>query len=215
MIQSKSHRQIISLLTLTFIVTNRYTFCNPKNNITKLFYLHKIKNFYYPTLFQTSSSNWLFIIDRSRVDAILNILLASKESKRARVLVSETSGRADGWKSLQLESPWNNPIFRVYHCSFFTVWSYIEMDAQWYFAFTSRNGTVLFARKRDFSMEGGQGDRGRRGDTRHIQHGNTLTNAFDNVSGGGVGGGRTIVFKILLFSRSPVFRRVCTTYRPL
>lgn len=118
MIQSKSHRQIISLLTLTFIVTNRYTFCNPKNNITKLFYLHKIKNFYYPNLFQTSWSNLLFITDRSRVDAILNILLASKESKRARVLVSETSGRADGWKSLQLESPWNNPIFRVYHCSF-------------------------------------------------------------------------------------------------
>lgn len=80
------------------------------------------------------------------------------------------------------------------------------MDAQWYFAFTSRNGTVLFARKRDFSTEGREGG----GDTRHIQHGNTLTNAFDNVSGGK--GGRTIVFKILLFSRSPVFRRVCTTY---
>lgn len=39
-------------------------------------------------------------------------------------------------------------------------------------------------------MEGKGGGQGRKGDTRHIQRGNTLTNAFDNVSGEGVVGGR-------------------------
>lgn len=69
---------------------------------------------------------------------------------------------------------------------------------------------LLVEMERFYSLENAIFPRRGGGDTRHIQHGNTLTNAFDNVSGGK--GGRTIVFKILLFSRSPVFRRVCTTY---
>lgn len=39
-----------------------------------------------------------------------------------------------------------------------------------------------------FPWKGKEGGRGRKGDTRHIQRGNTLTNAFDNVSGEGVVG---------------------------
>lgn len=131
-----------------------------------------------------------FITDRSRVDAVLNILphvLISKESKRARAFIS---GRADGWKLLQLESPWNNPIFRVYHCSFLRS----DPTSKWMHNDISH---LLVEMERFYSLEnaifpwkGKEGGRGRKGDTRHIQRGNTLTNAFDNVSGEGVVGGR-------------------------
>lgn len=114
-------------------------------------------------------------------------------------------GRTVGNGRAELESPWNNPIFRVYHCSFFFLRS--DPTSKWMHNDISH---LLVEMEQFYSLRNAIFPRRGGGDTRHIQHGNTLTNAFDNVSGGK--GGRTIVFKILLFSRSPVFRRVCTTY---
>lgn len=224
------HHLITSINNISFNIghllpqTQIHVLPSKNDKITKLlFYAEKNRvknsNFYHLTFFQsirTSSSKLrskLFVTYRSpHIDTILNILLyhvlASKESKRARCVHSETSARADGWKWLQLDSPWNNPIFRVYHCSFLRS----DPTSKWMHNDISH---LLVEMERFYSLEnaifpwkegeqGGGG--GGKGDTRHIQHGNTLTNAFDNVSGKGGEEGRTIVFKILLFSRSPVFR---------
>lgn len=148
-------------------INNNLFFHNPKNNITKLFYLLYFKNsnpFYYPTLFQIDSNLVVkrvvhHSIDQKLIIKYSSIFLTGKEFETSKTCVQFRNFRSGERlemvaQSLNRHGIIQYSVFIIVLFFFFTVWSYIEMDAQWYFAFTSRNGTVLFARKRDFSTEG-------------------------------------------------------------
>lgn len=193
---------------MTFVTTNANTrFAIPKiSNTTKLQNCskrakeHREKFQFLSLDFLSIDSNLivklhskLFAIYRSPVDIVLNILLyhvlASKESKRARVFIPK----------LPLERMAGNGCSLIHHgiiqYSVFIIVLFLRSDptSKWMHNDISH---LLVEMERFYSLEnaifpwkeGGQRGGGRR-DTRHIQHGNTLTNAFDNVSGEKRGGG--------------------------